>query len=366
MKIAQVVCVYPPYAGGIGTSAYKNHEVFQKNHQSFVFTKKNKKENNTEKNIINLKALPDLGHAGILWQLLKKLREFDLIYFHYPFFGTAFIIWLFKILNPQKKLIIHYHMDVKHKNIFFRILSWPETLIRKSLFEKADKIVCASLDYIKYSQIKNYFNLWPEKFVEIPFFVDTSKFCPDFDKKNNKENKEILFIGGLDKAHYFKGVNILIQAFAQANLENTKLLIAGEGELKNEYQQLVKNLGIENKVNFIGKLSLEELINNYQKVDVLVLPSINSNEAFGIVLIEAMACATPVIASDLPGVRSVFEKNISGLKVEPKNIEDLKNKLIHIIKNTEVRNKMSQEARVLAEKKYSKKVFISKIEELLI
>ncbi len=366
MKIAQVVCVYPPYAGGIGTSAYKNQEVFQKNNQSFVFTKKKKKENNTEKNIIELEALPSLGHAGILWQLLKKLKDFDLVYFHYPFFGTAFIIWLFKILNPQKKLIIHYHMDVKHKNIFFRILSWPETLIKKSLFKQADRIVCASLDYIKHSQIKKYFKLWPEKFTEIPFFVDTEKFYPDLNKKNNKKNKEILFIGGLDKAHYFKGVDILIQAFAQANLENTKLLISGEGELKNEYQKLSKDLNVEDRVEFIGKLSLEELINNYQKADVLVLPSINSNEAFGIVLIEAMACATPVIASDLPGVRSVFEENISGLKVEPKNIEDLKNKLTYIIKNTEVRNKMNQEARNLAEKKYSKEVFVSKIEELLI
>jgi len=43
MKIAQVVCVYPPYAGGIGTSAYKNQEVFEKEHESFVFTKKIKK-----------------------------------------------------------------------------------------------------------------------------------------------------------------------------------------------------------------------------------------------------------------------------------------------------------------------------------
>jgi glycosyltransferase involved in cell wall biosynthesis len=366
MKIAQVVCVYPPYGGGIGTSAYKNQEVFQRKHESFVFTKKNKKEKNTEENIISLEAFPGLGHAGVLWQLLKKLKNFDLIYFHYPFFGTAFIIWLFKTLNPQKKLIIHYHMDVKHKNILFKILSWPENLIKKSLFKKADKIVCASLDYIENSQIKKYYKLWPSKFTEIPFFVDTNKFFPDFNKKNKKEINEILFIGGLDKAHYFKGVDILIQAFSQANLENTKLLISGEGELKKEYQKLSKDLNTENKVEFIGKLSLEELINHYQKTDVLVLPSINSNEAFGIVLIEAMACATPVIASDLPGVRSVFEDNISGLKVEPKNIKDLKNKLTHIIKNTEVRNKMSKEARILAEKKYSKEVFVSKIEEVLI
>ncbi len=366
MKIAQIVCVYPPYAGGIGTSAYKNQEVFEKEHESFVFTKKNKEiDQQQEKKIIRLKAFLNFGHAGILWQLLKELKKFDLIYFHYPFFGTSLIIWLFKLLNPQKKLIIHYHMDVRHKNIFFKVSSWPEILIRKSLFKMADKIVCASLDYVKHSQIKKYYSLWPGKFTEIPFFIDTNKFYPDLNKKNNKESKEILFIGGLDKAHYFKGVDILIQAFFQANLKNTKLLIAGEGELKKDYQNLVKTLNIENEINFIGKPDTEELINYYQKADVLVLPSINSNEAFGIVLIESMACATPVIASNLPGVRNVFENNISGLKIEPKNINDLKNKLTYIIESTETRNKMGQEARILAEKKYSKGVFVSKTKELL-
>lgn len=366
MKIAQIVCVYPPYAGGIGASAQKNHQIFQLKHHSVVFTKKNKQENlENEKNIIRLNAFLNWGHAGVLWQLLRQLKTFDVIYFHYPFFGTSFVIWLFKKLNPQKKLIIHYHMDVDHKNLGFKILAWPEKLIKKSLFKMASQVVVASIDYIQESQIKKYYQLWSEKFVEIPFFVDTDKFYPDLNKKNNKNNDEILFVGGLDKAHYFKGVDILIQAFAQANLKNTKLLIAGEGELKKEYQQLSAKLGIKGQVEFLGKLTPSKLINHYQRADVFVLPSINKNEAFGIVLIEALACATPVIASNLPGVRNVFADNISGLRIEPKNIESLKNKLTFILKNPETRNKMSQEARILAEKKYSKEVFALKIENLL-
>ncbi|PKM91844.1 hypothetical protein CVU82_01395 [Candidatus Falkowbacteria bacterium HGW-Falkowbacteria-1] len=362
MKIAQVVCVYPPYAGGIGASAYKLQEIIGERCESFVFTSKQKTDNEkNEAEIIRIKSFLKLGHGSILWQLLWKLKKFDLIYFHFPFFGTSFIIWLFKIINPNKRLIIQYHMDVKQKNFLYKLLSLPEELIKRSLFEKAEKIVCSSLDYIKNSQIKKYYLVWPEKFVEIPFFVDTIKFHPDINKKANKKNKDILFIGGLDKAHYFKGVDILIQAFSQANLENTELLISGEGELKKEYQKLVKDLKLENKVKFIGKLNSEELINNYQKADVLVLPSINSNEAFGIVLIEAMACGTPVIASNLPGVRSVFENNKSGLLIEAKNIEDLKNKLENIMADNKSRENMGEEAYELVLKKYEQKIVSEKI-----
>jgi glycosyltransferase involved in cell wall biosynthesis len=364
MKIAQVVCVYPPYAGGIGNSALRLQKTISKKHESFVFTTEKNKEtkNHQENNIIYLKTFLKLGHGAILFSLIKKLKKFDLIYFHYPFFGTAIIIYLFKIFNPKKRLIIHYHMDVRHKNIFFKILSWPEKIIRKSLFQKSEKIISASLDYIKNSEIKNIYQKSPDKFFEIPFSVDTNKFKPiKYEKKENN----ILFVGGLDKAHYFKGVNILIKAFASINPPDYKLLIIGQGELKKEYQKLAEESNISEKVIFLGKLKLKELIENYQKAKTLVLASINNNEAFGIVLIEAMACGTPVIASNLPGVRSVFENNKSGLLIKTKDIDSLKEKLKIIINEEERTKKMSKEARKLIEKKYSKEIIDSKILKLL-
>lgn len=364
MKIAQVVCVYPPYAGGIGTSALKLQEILLTKQESFVFTTKNKvedPENDKKNNIIRLKPFLKLGHGAILGSLFKKLKDFDLIYFHYPFFGTALIIWLFKIFYPQKKLIIHYHMDVRHKNIFFKILSWPEEIIKKSLFKKSDYIVSASLDYIKSSQIKNIYRKYKDKFREIPFSVNVHKFKP---LEDYQKNNTILFVGGLDKAHYFKGVDILIKAVSEIKKIDWNLKIAGEGELKKDLEILSKNLGLTNKIKFIGKLSKTDLIKNYQKAKVLVLPSINSNEAFGIVLIEALACGTPVIASNLPGVRTVFEDGKSGLLIEPQNIKDLSNKLELILQEKENYYKMSQAARELVLQKYSEEVINLKILEL--
>jgi glycosyltransferase involved in cell wall biosynthesis len=115
---------------------------------------------------------------------------------------------------------------------------------------------------------------------------------------------------------------------------------------------------------FLGKLNENELIANYQNAKVLVLPSINNNEAFGIVLIEAMACGTPVIASNLPGVRLVFEDKISGFQTEVKNIIDLKNKL-EIILTDDISLNMGQKAQQLVKEKYSDIVVSSKILNLI-
>lgn len=364
MKIAQIVCVYPPYPGGIGTSAQKIQKTLSNEHESFVFTtktKNNSSEDDKKNNIIRLKPLLKLGHGAILLSLLKNLKKFDTIYFHYPFFGTALIIWLFKIYNPQKKLIIHYHMDVKHKNILFKILSWPEEIIKKSLFKKADYVVSASLDYIQNSQIKKIYRKYSNKFKEIPFSIDTKEFKP---LENIQKENIVLFVGGLDKAHYFKGVDILIRAISQIKNTNWKLKIIGQGELQKDLINLTNNLKIDNKTQFIGKISKGELIKNYQTAKVLVLPSINSNEAFGIVLIEAMSCGTPVIASNLPGVRTVFEDQKSGLLIEPKNIEDLRNKIELILEDEKNYQNMSQEAHELALEKYSEEVINIKILEL--
>lgn len=338
MKIAQIVCVYPPYAGGIGTSAEQFEALLGKTHEIETFHPK------------NTKPLLKLGHGAFIPSLYKKLSRFDAIFLHYPFFGTAELVWLFKRLNPNKKLVVYYHMDVKGLNPLAKLLSLPSLISRSWLLKRADKIVCSSFDYIKNSQIKEVFAANPEKFVELPFGIDTKKFIPHHPHTDSV--KKILFVGGLDKAHYFKGVDNLIKACAGLAIKDWQLVIGGEGDLKANYETLAKELEIKDKVIFVGKLKAEELIKAYQSASVLVLPSINSNEAFGIVLIEALACGTPVIASDLPGVRSVFSDHIEGLLIKPRSVSDLTEKLETILNDNDQRELMRLNARELAVNKY--------------
>ena len=124
-------------------------------------------------------------------------------------------------------------------------------------------------------------------------------------------------------------------------------------------------LGVHNDVIFAGKSSDEDLPQYYNLANVVVLPSIDKSEAFGIVLTEAMACGKPVIASDLPGVRSVVEHEANGFLVEPKNENILAEKINLILLSRELRKKFGERSRQIAEEKYDMEKIIVKLEKIL-
>jgi len=359
MKIVQLVCVYPPYAGGIGTSAHNLSRYFDL--ETITLKPRGIESESTDK-VKYLNPLIRLGHAALPISLFRRLKSSDLIYFHYPFFGVGLILHLFTRLHPQTRLIIQYHMDTDSLKGIKRILANLEKLLNYKLFDRAEKIVVSSLDYIEHSQIKDYYQKHQSKFVAIPFAVDTQKFSPA-DNLDRGNTKNILFVGGLDKAHYFKGVDNLLRALG-AIKDDWQLSIAGSGELENQYRQLAQELGIEKKINFLGKLKNEELVDVFRRHDALVLPSINRHEAFGIVLIEAMACGLAVIASELYGVRSVFGA-AEGLKVIPNNIPDLTQKIETIFSDPQKLIDMKKAARKLALTTYDEKIIKNKLLAIL-
>lgn len=361
MKIAQIVCTFPPYKGGIGNVASNFADIIGGNHYLKTFTPLYKKrEKNLNKNLIYLKPLIKRGNGALIPQLLKVLKEYDVWLLHFPFFGGAEIVWLAKILfGKNKKLIIHYHMDAKLSWIN-KIFSFPSRLIIKSLFNRADLITCASFDYLEQSLIKKIFGKRKNKFREIPFWVDTEKFFPA-QKKENKNNVKILFVGGLDKAHYFKGVDILFYALAGLKEKKWSLEVVGQGELLPKYASLAKKLKLGNRIKFLSNINNQELPKIYRDSDIFVLPSINKNEAFGLALLEAMASGLPVIASDLPGVRKVFTDEKQGFLVKAKNIEDLKEKIKVLINNKALREEFGKNSKTLINNRYSKKLISNKL-----
>lgn len=276
-------------------------------------------------------------------------------------------------------------MDVRGLGPLARFLSLPSRLIRRSLLNQAETIVTASLDYIKSSQIKSYYETHKDKFQEIPFGIDLERFQPKLlnrpldnkiiaraqeivhyinDKFIKRDRLNLLFVGGLDQAHYFKGIDVLLNSLVVVANRNWRLKIVGEGDLRPHYEELSLHLNIKKQVEFTGKLSGAELVRAFQDADLFILPSINSNEAFGLVLIEALACGVPVIASNLPGVRRVFNDHEQGLLIEPGDPTDLKNKLEFIFNNEEMRRVMALAARRLAEDKYDRNKMKIRLEAL--
>lgn len=421
MRIAHLVCTFPPYKGGMGNVAFQQaKELVKLGHSVTVFTPQRSIQLAPEPlledeimegiRVRRIKPWLKAGQGAFLPQFFWLLKEFDIIHLHYPFFGGAEVVWFARLIYsmyrkaknfcvllrcyPRKstfmdsrkgkalmttqvnvesryqKLVLHYHMDVKEvKAGIFKYLLPLNKFVLPQILKSADKIIASSKDYVLHSQIKNYIKKHSEKFQEIPFGVDQERFYPiechpgslvsgkrsrDLPIKPN--DKIILFVGGLDQAHYFKGVNYLLRALKlitnysegvrshsnQLPITSCQLLIVGDGDLRSNYEKLAQDLGIQNQVIFVGTIPDEDLPKYYNLADIFVLPSIDQSEAFGLVLLEAMACAKPCIASNLPGVRTVIDDKKTGFLVEPRNINDLVEKMIRLLNNEELSQKFGQ------------------------
>lgn len=345
----------------MGNSAYSFAKILaDRGFEITVFTPDYGREENGESNnenfkVIKLKSFLKIGNAALLPQLLWQLKNFDIIHLHYPFYGAAEFVFLRKLfLRKKMKLIVHYHMDTMGYWLKGLIFKLEEIFFMPLLLRAADIITCASIDYIKHSAAKGYFRKRPDKFKQVPFGVDLNRFKIDLNE-NRRNEKAILFVGGVDKAHYFKGLSNLLHAFkiVKKRIKNSQLIIVGEGEMKSSYINLANNLGISESVIFAGHVNNEKLPNYYHDCDVFVLPSINKNEAFGLVLLEAMASGKPVITTNLPGVRSVLKNGRQGFVVAPNDIEALAGRIIKILANEKLAHKMGRSARKLVENKYT-------------
>ncbi len=153
----------------------------------------------------------------------------------------------------------------------------------------------------------------------------------------------VAYIGRLK---YYKSLHVFIHTVRQILQDfpqiNINFIIAGEGEEKNNLIKLAKKLSVFNKITFLGKISEQEKIKLYQKAWVFVNPSFM--EGWGITTIEANACATPVVASNVPGLRDSVDNPHSGFLVAYGSVKEFSIQILKLIKDDSLRAKMSIEA----------------------
>lgn len=376
MKIAEVTSTFPPYKAGMGNVAYYNAWALTTlGHEVTVFTTKYKSgilhTDEYPFEVQRLEAWFKYGNAGILPQLFYKLPKYDIIHLHYPFFGGAEIIYFLDKIKDLN-LIVTYHMDVFGKGLMSKFFQWHRNYVTPKILDRADKIIVTSYDYARHSAIKDRLAAEPEKFVEIPIGVNQLLFKPRYmDKElinqySLHDKKIILFVGALDKAHYFKGINVLIQAIKKISArDDFRVLIVGEGDLKHTYKTMVDSLGLGKKIIFTGFVPDDFLPKFYSLADMMVLPSIDRSEAFGLVILEAMASGVPVIASDLPGLRSVVDKKKTGLLIKPGSVDNLANMIEYLLKNSKLAKEYGQAGRAKVLENYTLDKITYKFDNLI-
>ena len=154
-----------------------------------------------------------------------------------------------------------------------------------------------------------------------------------------KGEKIITFVGTLRPV---KGLKYLIQAMNIISKQDTgiKLMLVGDGEERLALQELVKELDLEDRVTFVGKVLNEEIPGYMIASDVFVLPSLS--ESFGIVNLEAMACGLPIVASKVGGLPEIVKNGVNGFLVEPKNPEQISDKVLLLLGDDVLRERISK------------------------
>lgn len=153
------------------------------------------------------------------------------------------------------------------------------------------------------------------------------------------EHPSIFYIGGLTK---IKGVDILLKAIPiiKEKIPTIHVYIAGSGPQENELKELVKKLNIGEDVEFLGFISGRDKYAWYKSADICVFPS--RHDCGPIVLPEAMACGKPIVASNVGGIPFMVENGKTGLLFKSENVEDLADKIVAVLKDKKIREKMGK------------------------
>ncbi len=205
----------------------------------------------------------------------------------------------------------------------------------------------------------------------IPNGVDCKLFNPKVNgerirRANGLEGKKIiLFVGALTKWHRYKGLHFLLQAFklVKKNFKDAKLLVVGEGPLRSYYEDCASSLGIAGDVLFTGEAKDEELPEFYAASDMVVLPSIDRSEGFGLTLLEGNASGKPVIGSNVGGIPEVIENGFNGLLVPPCDARHLAKTMEELCRDESLRSEMGKNGRKVAEE-HDWKIIAKKTESL--
>jgi glycosyltransferase involved in cell wall biosynthesis len=270
------------------------------------------------------------------WRLI---RQSDVVNAHVPQPDAAVITSLSKLLGIPS--VLTYHCDLQlPKGVVHFLANQGSHLANHISANFANAIVTNTLDYAQHSPfLSNYL----EKVHPIPPPIELSPIGPRlieaFREKYRIEPGQRI-IGMASRLATEKGVEYLVQALPAVldKFPTARVLFAGQhqGVLGEEIYAdklapLIQNL--EDHWTFLGILPPDEWSVFFHEAEVTVLPSINSTESFGMVQVESITCGTPVISTDLPGVRQPILTTGMGLTVPPRNASALSEALIDILDN---------------------------------
>ena len=315
--------------------------------------------------------------------ILPNIKRSHLAKIQVPLLVLSELYYTFKIIRKEKIDVIHSHWIIPsgligavckkffglrhvltlHAAGLFALERLPfKRNIANFIINNSDEITVVS-SYLK-ERLTNLISpdlreMLNNKLSIIPMGVHVELFQNKVDIEQLKSNYNItsgitlLFIGRLAEK---KGIQYLIKAMANITPKNNdvNLIICGDGPLRKELQQQVKDMKLETFVRFAGYISDKEKIDYLRLSDILVVPSIvtdsGDTEGLPVVVLEGLAAGKPIIASDVSGMKDVIKNGMNGFLIEQKNPEQIADKVVELMNNKELIIEFSNAALETAEK----------------
>ena len=301
--------------------------------------------------MVRVKALATMANTPLCptmpWVVrrLHRARSFQIAHLNLP----DPMSHLAALALPRSvRIVLTWHSDiVRQKNLLK--LYWP---FLKRFVARADAVIAATPAH--FSSMPQLAALTrPEQRSVVPYGFDLAplrKPHPKTAELRRLHGNRIVF--ALGRHVYYKGFEYLVRAMAE--VPEVKLLLGGSGPLTGDLKRTAAQAGVADRVVFAGQIPEAELGAYYQACDLFCLPSVEPAEAFGIVQLEAMACAKPVVCADLKnGVTWVNENGKTGLVVPPRDPQALAAALRRLLDDPELAKRLGDYGAARAEERFS-------------
>jgi rhamnosyl/mannosyltransferase len=278
-----------------------------------------------------------LSAAPISPGLVARIRReaADIVHLHHP---NPIAVMAYLLSGHRGKLVITYHSDIVRQKSLGKVF---QPFLDRSL-SRADAIITTSPNYLAMSPV---LQAHVERCHVLPYGIPVEQFEQKDEAavaaiRERFGHRLVITVGRLI---YYKGFDVLIRAM---NDVDGTLLVVGDGPLRGELETLAAELGIADRIRFLGEIQNRDIVPYYQAADVFALASVARSEAFGIVQLEAMACGRPVVNTGLDsGVPFVSLDGETGLTVPPGDAGALARALTTLLDDDELRERYGEAAR---------------------
>ncbi len=280
--------------------------------------------------------------------LLRSLQP-DITHLHFPYPVGEASQWLSGRGRPY---VITYHSDVVRQQAILRL--YRPLLAR--VLRGAARILPTSENYVRSSP---YLQPLADRCTVVPLSVDPTPFARATPLLPPARVPTLLFVG---RHRYYKGLDDLLRALPGLP---ARLLVGGDGPMRAEWQRLAQELGLGEQVRFLGDVSDVELPNLYASGDIFVLPANSRAEAFGTVILEAMAAGLPCVTTELgTGTSYVVQHEQTGLVVPPRDPAALRAALNRLLADAELRRRMGAAGQVRARAEFTPEQLVERVQRV--